>query len=126
MGKKKERILELEREVIEWKAACARNDAAAQARFDADKARIVELENERLRFYYANGNFEQLDSAEAVVQRRIDCAVVIEDFSDLLSSAYAIALRRGRTTAWERYIERLVKAGISPVTAKTFKTLDGE
>ena len=126
MDEKKQRILALEQEVIKWKAACVRNDELAKARFEADRIRIEALEHERLRFYRADGTFEELADSGAVVERRIRCAEIIEDFGSLLSSAYAIAERKGRGTAWERYAKQLALAGISPITAKTFRVLPGD
>lgn len=50
------------------------------------------------------------------------------ELEDLLISAHAIAKRKGEGTAWERFSERLRKAGIGSVTPRTFKVLssDGE
>lgn len=45
---------------------------------------------------------------------------------DLLSSARAIAMRKGELTAWERFDSALEKAGINPVTAKVFKVLPSD
>lgn len=47
----------------------------------------------------------------------------IEELEDLLTSAHAIATRKGADTAWERFSERLTKAGIGSVTARVFKRL---
>jgi DNA-directed RNA polymerase subunit RPC12/RpoP len=88
--------------------------------------RIRHLEAESQEFYHADGSFEKLASKEEVVARRISCAVRIEELEDLLSSAYAIAERKGRGTAWERYAKQLALAGISPVTAKTFRVLPSD
>jgi hypothetical protein len=88
--------------------------------------RIRHLEAESQEFYHADGSFEKLGSKEEVVERRISCAVRIEELEDLLSSAYAIAERKGRGTAWERYAKQLALAGISPVTAKTFRVLPSD
>lgn len=38
------------------------------------RARVAELEAERLRFYHADGTFEVFATPEAVIQRRIECA----------------------------------------------------
>lgn len=48
------------------------------------------------------------------------------ELEDLLSSARAIAQRRGQGTAWERFDNRLAAAGISDVTAKTFPILPSD
>lgn len=44
-----------------------------------------------------------------------------KELEDLLVSARAIAERKGRDTAWERFSKRLEKAGIGCVTARTFR-----
>lgn len=48
------------------------------------------------------------------------------ELEDLLTSARAIAERRGQDTAWERFSERLAVAGIGSVTAKVFKVLPSD
>lgn len=48
------------------------------------------------------------------------------ELEDLLVSARAIAQRKGAETAWERFDERLAKAGIGCVTAKVFKVLPSD
>lgn len=48
------------------------------------------------------------------------------ELEDLLTSARAIAERRGADTAWERFSERLATAGIGSVTAKVFKVLPSD
>ena len=48
------------------------------------------------------------------------------ELEDLLVSARAICQRRGADTAWERFDERLAKAGIGSVTAKVFKVLPSD
>ena len=116
MGRKKERILELEQEVQEV--------ITALARYQKDGQRIQELEAEALKFYHADGNFEKLASKKEVIARRIQCADRLELMTDLLSSAHAIAKRKGRGTDWELFSRRLNSLGISPVTAKTFSTMD--
>lgn len=45
---------------------------------------------------------------------------------DLLVSAHAIAMRKGVDVAWERFSERLIKAGIGCITPKTFRTLESD
>jgi len=50
----------------------------------------------------------------------------IEELEDLLTSARAIAERQGQDVAWERFSERLHKAGIGSVTAKVFKILESD
>lgn len=42
---------------------------------------------------------------------------------DLLRSAHAIAVRKGESTAWNRFAERIRSFGIGSVTAKTFRVL---
>lgn len=46
-----------------------------------------------------------------------------KELEDLLASARAIAERKGEGTAWERFSERLAKAGISSITPRTFRVL---
>ncbi len=48
------------------------------------------------------------------------------ELEDLLTSARAIAMREGEGTAWKRFSDRLGKAGIGSVTAKTFRVLEGD
>ncbi len=48
------------------------------------------------------------------------------ELEDLLTSARAIAERKGADVAWERFSERLQKAGIGFVTAKTFRVLPSD
>ena len=49
-----------------------------------------------------------------------------EELRDLLTSARAIAERKGADTAWERFSQRLADAGIGSVTAKVFKVLPSD
>ena len=48
------------------------------------------------------------------------------ELEDLLTSARAIAERKGDDVAWERFSERLRKAGIGSVTARTFRVLPSD
>jgi hypothetical protein len=48
------------------------------------------------------------------------------ELEDLLISARAIAERKGKDVAWERFSERLQKAGIGSVTARTFRILPSD
>lgn len=48
------------------------------------------------------------------------------ELQDLLSSARCIAQRRGVDTAWERFDARLESAGITGITAKTFRVLPSD
>lgn len=48
------------------------------------------------------------------------------ELEDLLVSARAIAERKGVDTAWVRFSERLGKAGIGCITAKTFRVLESD
>jgi len=48
------------------------------------------------------------------------------ELEDLLTSAHCIAKRHGEETAWERFSERLQKAGIGSITAKVFKVLPSD
>lgn len=69
---------------------------AEVAETDALKLRLVQssegikgLEDERLRFYNADGTFEVLLHAEEVVKRRVECAKRITDLEDALSDLLA-------------------------------------
>ena len=44
----------------------------------------------------------------------------------LLESARAIANRRGEDTAWERFDASIAEAGISRITARTYKVLPSD
>lgn len=48
------------------------------------------------------------------------------ELEDLLTSAHAIAKRKGEDVAWERFSERLKSAGIGSVTAKPFRVLPSD
>lgn len=48
------------------------------------------------------------------------------ELEELLTSARSIAQRKGEGTAWERFSNRLAQAGISDVTAKTFRILPSD
>lgn len=48
------------------------------------------------------------------------------ELEDLLQSTRCIAQRKGESTAWARFDERLANAGISPVSAKPFKILPSD
>jgi len=48
------------------------------------------------------------------------------ELTDLLTSARCIAQRKGESTAWERFDERLAKADIGSVTANVFKVLPSD
>lgn len=47
-------------------------------------------------------------------------------FADLLTSARAIAERKGENTAWERFSNRIASVGIGSVTAMVFKVLPSD
>ena len=48
------------------------------------------------------------------------------ELEDLLTSAHAIATRKGEGTAWVRFSERLLDAGIGSITPKTFRVLPSD
>lgn len=48
------------------------------------------------------------------------------ELEDLLISARSIVERKGEDVAWERFSERLRKAGIGSVTAKNFRVLPSD
>ena len=50
----------------------------------------------------------------------------VSEFRDLLSSAHAIAERGGVDTHWQRFSMRLATAGISAITARTFRILPSD
>lgn len=50
----------------------------------------------------------------------------VDELSDLLTSARAIAERKGDGTHWERFSERLAAAGIGSITPRTFRVLPSD
>jgi hypothetical protein len=50
----------------------------------------------------------------------------VDELSDLLTSARAIAERKGDSTHWERFSSRLAAAGIGSITPKTFRILPSD
>lgn len=50
----------------------------------------------------------------------------IKELTDLLESARAIAMRKGEDVAWERFAARLGSEGISGITPKVFRVLEGD
>ena len=48
------------------------------------------------------------------------------ELEELLHSAKAIADRKGKGTAWERFSESVAKAGISGITARVYKILPSD
>jgi hypothetical protein len=48
----------------------------------------------------------------------------VNELTDLLISAHAIAIRQGKDTAWERFSERLTQAGIGCITATEQDTIN--
>lgn len=50
----------------------------------------------------------------------------VAELSDLLTSARAIAERKGDSTHWERFSTRLGEAGIGSITARTFRVLQSD
>ena len=50
----------------------------------------------------------------------------VDELSDLLTSARAIAERKGEGTHWERFSERLGAAGIGSITPRTFRVLSSD
>lgn len=50
----------------------------------------------------------------------------LEELTDLLTSAKAIAERQGADTHWQRWCDRLTAAGIGSVTPKVFKILPSD
>ena len=48
------------------------------------------------------------------------------DLEDVLTSARAIAERKGEGTHWERFSNRIGQLGIGSVTAKTFRILPSD
>lgn len=64
---------------------------------------------------------------------RATCLYVLEkieagmdELIDLLTSARAIAERKGENTAWERFSQRLARAGIGHITPRVFKVLQSD
>ena len=48
------------------------------------------------------------------------------DLEDLLTSARAIAERKGDDVNWERFSEQIKKRGIGAITARTFRILPSD
>jgi len=107
-----------EKENVEWQKQKVRN-----LRIAADAAgRTISDSNE-----YANERFTN-DMAK-INQRDAEIKLLIsrnEELRDLLTSARAIAERKGADTAWERFSQRLADAGIGSMTAKVFKVLPSD
>lgn len=73
-----------------------------------------------------------LDAARHIIHNRADLNEAMDKMmdrlnlcEDLLSSALAIAERKGEDTDWENFANRLQHFGISGVTAKVFKMPPG-
>jgi hypothetical protein len=50
----------------------------------------------------------------------------VDELSDLLTSAGAIAERKGDCTHWERFSKRLRAIGIGSITPRTFRVLPSD
>ena len=50
----------------------------------------------------------------------------IEEFEALLQSAHLIARRKGANTHWERFAQSIANAGVSYLTARTYKILPSD
>ena len=50
----------------------------------------------------------------------------VDELSDLLTSARAIAERKGDSTHWERFSARLGAAGVGSITPRTFRILPSD
>jgi hypothetical protein len=48
------------------------------------------------------------------------------ELEELLRSAACIAARKGESTAWDRFAASLAEAGISPITARTYRVLPSD
>lgn len=48
------------------------------------------------------------------------------ELEELLRSAHAIALRKGKETAWKRFATSIQNVGIGSVTARTYRVLEGD
>ena len=48
------------------------------------------------------------------------------ELEDLLCSAHAIAARKGKDTAWDRFAESIKEQGIGSVTARVYKVLPSD
>lgn len=92
---------------------------------------------ERMEAYYASGPVAKatvLSFADSVSATRdaqwIEYLKIerekTKQLSELLSSAYAIALRKGNGTAWNRFAKSIENLGISPITARTYRILKSD
>ena len=61
------------------------------------------------------------DAEQAEYQRRLTASM-----EELLRSAHCIAARRGEGTHWDRFAASVQALGIGPVTARTYRLLQGE
>ena len=69
------------------------------------------------------GNGDLYDEAADEIERR---RKRVDELSDLLTSARAIAERFGNNTHWERFSARLGAAGIGSITPRTFRVLPSD
>ena len=69
------------------------------------------------------GNGDLYDEAADEIER---LRKRVDELSDLLTSARAIAERKGEGTHWERFSERLGAAGIGSITPRTFRVLPSD
>ena len=79
----KDKLAKAQRELEDQKAFQAGMQAAA----DSLRDEVAELKAEALRFYHADGSFEELASREEVVARRKECAAYIAQMESALRQA---------------------------------------
>ena len=63
---------------------------------------------------------------QGVLEQRCEMQLRINELEDILTSAHAIARRRGDDVNWDRFASRISAVGIGCVTAKTFRMLNGD
>lgn len=79
------------------------------------KTKVIFMEFETINKLY----LELSQIATAKTKRELE-------LEDILTSARAIADRAGEGTNWQRFSERIEKAGIGSITAKTFRILPSD
>ena len=83
---------------------------------------------DRLMYFYENKFYLELSQlATAKTAREIALEERIAELEALLTSARAIAQRKGEGTAWNRFDKSIQKLGnIGSITARTYRLLEGE
>lgn len=86
----------------------------------------VEHKKQQLEIDAVNQAAEWAKESERLNAENKHLLTLNEELRDLLTSARAIAERKGVDTAWKRFSQRLAYEGIGSVTAKVFKVLPSD